>query len=195
MAWRGMQPDREAFSLWAPLTFHVHEFGHLFFAFGGTFLAIAGGSLMQLLVPLGAIALMARQRDWFGMTVFGTWLAQSLVDLSVYVGDARALQLDLVGLGIDGGDPNDDSGGTGHDWQYLLMRLGLLQQDTAIAGLVRAAGWLTLWGSVGFAAWLLWRMARGEGPAAPTPPADGPAGGRPPRPSSGDAPRGGYRLR
>lgn len=160
MARRELRPEY-GLNFFAPLTFQVHEFGHLFFSFGGTFLAILGGSLMQLLVPAGAIALMGRQRDWFGMALFATWLSSSLVNLSAYIGDAQALELDLVGLGDGGGaDDGRDTDGTGHDWQWLLMRMGLLRHDRRIAAVVHGAGELLLWGAAAFGLWLCWLMLR-----------------------------------
>ena len=55
------------------------------------------------------------------------WVAQNLWNVAVYVQDARAEELPLVG----GGE---------HDWNYLLGRLGLLQQDQLIGGGVRMVG-------------------------------------------------------
>lgn len=56
-------------------------------------------------------------------------LAQNCWNVSVYVKDARAQELPLVG----GGE---------HDWTYLLEQLGLLEQDQAVGTAVRVAGTL-----------------------------------------------------
>jgi hypothetical protein len=180
MAWCTMT-ERPRFNLFAALTFQVHEFGHLAFALFGTFVGVAGGSLMQLLVPIGAMALMYRQKDWFGIAFSGTWLAQSLVDLAYYIGDSRSLLRDYVSLGGEAGDP--DSGGetTGHDWQYLLQQMHLITHDTQIAAGVRALGMAVLWASIAFSLWLFWQMWRGSAADA-----DGPPGSAPRR--SGVAP-------
>lgn len=135
--------------LFAGINFGAHEFGHLFFGFGGEWLAIAGGSLMQLLIPIGAAAAVLRGRDWFGAAVCGLFLAASLGDLSWYIGDARARELDLVSFSPDGG---------GHDWAYLLRHAGLLHKDLAIARFTRFVGWCVLFASTGFAFRLLWWM-------------------------------------
>jgi hypothetical protein len=49
------------------------------------------------------------------------------MDLAPYIGDARALDLPLLG-GVTGKDVEDY-----HDWEYLLRTLGWLQYDQALA--------------------------------------------------------------
>lgn len=139
LAWQAVRPLGEMGGhLFAGTNFGAHEFGHLFFAFFGEWMAIAGGSLMQLLVPIGAAAVVMRSKDWFGLAVCALFLAASLGDLSWYVGDARAQDLDLVSFSPDGG---------GHDWHYLLAHAGLLKQDLAIARMLRGIGWLLVIGA------------------------------------------------
>jgi len=140
--------DHENPSLFAGITFGAHEFGHLFFAFGGEFLTIAGGSLMQLLIPIGAGVLLYHYRDYFGIAVAGLWLASSLFDMAVYIADARAFDLDLLGFGD----------GAGHDWAWLLGHFHALPYDLGIAAGVRGAGFLILLGALGFGGWLCIKM-------------------------------------
>lgn len=142
---RGMEP-----SLFGGITFGAHEFGHLFFAFFGEWMTIAGGSLMQLLVPIGAAAVVLRSRDWFGVAVCALFLASSFGDMSWYIADARAQELDLVSFSPDGG---------GHDWHYLLRHAGMLKQDQTLARLARFIGWLLVMATCVFAARLFWWMA------------------------------------
>jgi hypothetical protein len=120
--------DPEYFSLLSGVTFGAHEFGHIAFAPFGETLGVAGGSLMQLLVPIGAAALLLSRRDWTGVAFAACWLAISMVDLARYVADARALELPLVSMSPDGGD---------HDWNWLLDRFDLLAYDLRIAGAIR----------------------------------------------------------
>lgn len=141
--------------LFGGITFGAHEFGHLVFAlFGHEFLTIAGGSLMQLLVPIGAGALMWRARDGVGIAITGLWLAAAIWDLSWYVGDARALQLPLVSMGGEGDD---------HDWSYLLRTFDLLRRDVVIAAQLRRVG-MVVWVAalVGglLACWRRWQRPR-----------------------------------
>ena len=105
----------------------IHETGHLVFAFGGAFLTLLGGTLFQLLVPLAFTFALWRQGDRHGATVPLWWLGQSCWNVSVYIQDARAQELPLVG----GGE---------HDWAILLGELGLLPRDQAIGGAVYLVG-------------------------------------------------------
>jgi len=98
--------------------FGVHELGHLVFAFFGEFLAVAGGSIAQLLLPIGAMALFYKQKNRFGVAVCGCWLAVSMGQLAIYIADARAESLELVSFSPEGG----------HDWNYLLEQMHLLKR-------------------------------------------------------------------
>lgn len=156
LAWQAGIPfrDGEAFHVFRGITFGAHEFGHLLFALSGSeWLAVAGGSLTQFLVPLGAAAAMRHYRDWFGVAACGLWLASSFADLAPYIADARAMDLDLVSFSEDGAV---------HDWNYLLGRAGLLLQDQAIARADRFAGFVVLVASVMLAVWLLRQMRSSE---------------------------------
>jgi hypothetical protein len=82
---------------------------------------------MQLLMPAIFVSYFWRRGDRHAATVALWWVAQNLWNVSVYVQDARAEELPLVG----GGE---------HDWNYLLGRLGLLNQDHLIGGAVRLVG-------------------------------------------------------
>ena len=136
--------DPDYFSLISGVTFGAHEFGHLAFAPIGELLGVAGGSLMQLLVPIGAAAALAARRDWFGVAFTGCWLAISMVDLARYVAAARALELPLVSMSPDGGD---------HDWNWLLDRFGLLDRDLQLAGALRRTAAVLLLCSLAAGAW------------------------------------------
>jgi hypothetical protein len=151
LVWNGLHQLRQPMDrgLFGGITFGSHEFGHLFFAAFGDFMAVAGGSLMQLLIPLGAMVLLWRHGDFFGVAVGGTWLASSLVDLAVYIGDARAYELDLVGFGEN----------AVHDWSWLLSYTGALQHDLQLAAAVRGLGVLILGASFLSGVWLCLQMA------------------------------------
>jgi hypothetical protein len=114
-----------------------HEAGHAVFGFFGDFLGVLGGTLMQVLIPAIATGhfVLYGQR-WSGMvTLF--WVSQSLFNVSVYVKDARAQALPLLG-----GD------GVIHDWNWLLGRLGLLSWDQVIGGAIYTMGLLVLAASI-----------------------------------------------
>ena len=105
----------------------IHETGHLVFSPFGEFIQFAGGTIFQLLLPAMFVGYFFRQKDRHGASVSLWWVAQSLWNVSVYVKDARAQQLPLVG----GGE---------HDWAYLLGELNLLPRDQTIGHGVWLAG-------------------------------------------------------
>ena len=74
------------------------------------------------------------------------FLFENLLYIATYMADARAQLLPLITVG--------DPGAGGHDWFNIFSRLGLLQQNTSIAGVVRALGWIGMLGTVG---WLIKR--------------------------------------
>jgi hypothetical protein len=105
----------------------IHETGHLVFGPFGEFIGMAGGTLLQLIVPLVFAGYFLRRSDRHAATVAAWWVAQNCWNIAVYVQDAQAQELPLVG----GGE---------HDWAYLLGELGLLEHDHIIGQLVRVAG-------------------------------------------------------
>lgn len=158
LVWQALRPlrDSESWSIFRGITFGVHEFGHLFFSlFGSEWLAVAGGSLMQLLIPIGAMALVGKtSKDWFGVTATATWLGASLIDLAPYIADARAQELDLVSFSEDA---------SGHDWHYLLAQAGMLKQDLAVARFANFVAVLVIVASILSSFYLFSRMAKLKG--------------------------------
>ena len=116
-------------------------------------MGIAGGSITQLAVPLIGVGMLLYQRDYFGIAVAGCWLSFSLYNLATYIGDAQAMQLPLVSIG--GGDAY-------HDWEYLLVHLGLIEHDAKIAAVTRGIGFVVLFVSWSWGAWVCYRMMRKE---------------------------------
>jgi len=119
--------DSETWNVFGGLTLAIHEGGHLIFGPFGQWLMIAGGSVTQVAAPIGVALILLRQGDRYGFAIVGTWLAYSLTNLANYIGDARAMALELVGFSDD----------PMHDWNYLLGSMHLLPYDTRLAGLVR----------------------------------------------------------
>ena len=111
-----------------------HEAGHLVFRIAGSTLMYLGGTLGQLLVPaLLCARFMLKERQPFPAAVCFWWTGQSVVNISVYMADARSLALPLVG----GGD---------HDWNELFYRFGLLSEAAVqqVSGLTRLTGTLIM---------------------------------------------------
>ncbi|MFZ4537086.1 hypothetical protein [Propionivibrio sp.] len=132
----------------------IHEAGHVFFMPFGEFLAILGGSLFQVALPLGiGAAFLWRQRDAFGAAICLWWAGASLVDVAPYIWDSLNPQLILLG-----GHTGEDGP---HDWIYLLGRLGAIKNAHAwgatahhigtlmmIAGVLWGGRWLWRWRGV-----------------------------------------------
>jgi hypothetical protein len=133
----------------------VHEGGHLFFGlFGNEFLAVAGGTLMQLGVPLMLAAYFALQRQVQGVAFCMFFAFEQCLPIATYMADARAQMLPLLTVG--------DSDDVIHDWNYLFGRVGWLAHDLQIAHVVRVIGWMGMLATV---AWMVWRSTQ-SGPAS-----------------------------
>jgi len=132
----------------------IHEAGHVFFMPLGEFMAILGGSLFQVALPLGiGIAFLWKQREPFGAAMMLWWAGASLLDLSPYIWDSLNPQLTLLGghTGADGGP---------HDWIYLLGRLGILHRAHGWGVVVHHLGVLVMAAAIAWAGWYCWRTWR-----------------------------------
>jgi hypothetical protein len=111
-----------------------HEAGHVFLSPFGTTVSFLGGTIFQLVVPLGlGVYFVLRRASPFAAACCTWWLGESLTNVAVYMADARELQLDLVG----GGE---------HDWNELFYRFGMLSEDSvaAVSTTTRGVGILVL---------------------------------------------------
>jgi hypothetical protein len=115
----------------------IHEAGHILFIPFGQFMTIAGGSLFQVIVPATFAAYFYYQKKHFSSALVLFLVGESLLNVSVYAGDAVLMELPLLG--------GDDSI---HDWNWMLDRLGLLDHTREIAGAIRALGALTILSAV-----------------------------------------------
>ena len=109
----------------------IHEAGHVFFLVFGQFLHALGGSLLQVAVPAVCAVhfLWQRQPASFAVALF--WTGESITDVAIYMADARAMALPLLGGGH-------------HDWNYLLGTLGLLGAAGFLATLTYGLGALVI---------------------------------------------------
>jgi len=148
----GMDADHLMGSFLHLVHLPFHEAGHVLLMPFGRFLSVLGGSLFQVAVPLacGAVFLL-KNRDPFAASVTLWWAGQSLMDLAPYVADARALRLPLLG-GRTGAEVE------GHDWEYLLGALGLMERDVTLGKLSFATGALAMLGALAWGGVFLWRL-------------------------------------
>jgi hypothetical protein len=136
----------------------MHEFGHMLFKpFGWEFLGetmvIAGGSLWQITFPLifaGYFLFNRMHRDFHAATIALWWSALNMVDVAVYMADARARKLMLLS-GVTGEE--DD----GHDFFQLFSRYGMLGKDTVYAGRLRMLAGSLMLVSVVVGLWFAWK--------------------------------------
>jgi hypothetical protein len=134
----------------------IHEGGHLLLRpFGDAILHAAGGTLAQLAAPVAAMAILWRQRDSFGVTFCLGWLSVNLIEVGVYMADARARELPLVTAEGGGSDAP-----TQHDWEFLFTQFGLMDWDTTIGFWTRAVGSAVMVLALVLGAWVMiesWR--------------------------------------
>ncbi|MBN2541438.1 hypothetical protein JXI42_01075 [bacterium] len=133
-----------------PLNLGIHELGHFVFMPFGKFLEIAGGSILQCLVPIISIFMFYKQKDYFAISVSFGWFSTNLFDVATYIGDARDMELPLVSpFGVEH---------VIHDWNYLLRKMGIITLDDTIATLVRILGAASMLLCLALGGWLIWLM-------------------------------------
>ncbi|HNX74470.1 MAG TPA: hypothetical protein PLM07_02385 [Candidatus Rifleibacterium sp.] len=111
----------------------IHEAGHLLFNFIGNHdLTVAGGTILQLFVPLMFAFHLWSGSDRFGAGLCLFWSGESLMYTAVYLGDAQARKLPLWG-------------GGSHDWAYLLAQLGMVKNCQEIALALHLLATVILW--------------------------------------------------
>ena len=111
-----------------------HEAGHVLFSPFGDFMTTLGGSLTQVLVPVVCgVAFLTTDWNPFGAAVMGWWAGENLMDVAIYINDARALQLTLIG-GQTGAEVE------GHDWEHILILTNSLHLDHRLANVAQLSG-------------------------------------------------------
>jgi hypothetical protein len=129
----------------------IHEAGHILFMPFGSFMGILGGSLFQLLLPLGiSIAFIWINKDNFGAAIAMWWGSVSLLDLAPYIYDARHPRLILLG-----GHTGEDGP---HDWVYLLTALGHLQNSQRLGAFAHTIGGILMLVAISWALTVLRRQ-------------------------------------
>ncbi len=101
-----------------------HEAGHTLLILFGQFIYILGGSLVQIAIPaiLSGYFWFTRQR--YASAIALWWMGQNFMDVSIYIKDAQARALPLLG-----------GENVIHDWHFLLVQMNLLPQTQLIGNL------------------------------------------------------------
>ena len=128
-----------------------HEFGHLLFMPFGEFMSLAGGSLIQWLMPLGFLLHFSfRNKDNFTASLMLWWMGTQFLDLAPYAWDARVPQHILL---------TGRTGDTGaHDYIDMLGTLGLLNSAHGVARVMHATGLLVMIAAWAWGGYILWRQ-------------------------------------
>jgi hypothetical protein len=126
----------------------IHEAGHTFLAGFGDYISTLGGTLVQVFTPILFLSYFAYQKQFFssGFTLF--WLGNNLINVSVYIKDARVMLLPVIGGGI-------------HDWNYLLGKVGWLSQDKLIGGGVYFLGVICVLAGLGICVYTWYAGVKG----------------------------------
>jgi hypothetical protein len=130
LTWQMIFDENHA-TIMSGINLAIHEGGHLLFQVFGEFLCICGGTIMQCAAPVISAIVLMRAPDYFGIPFCGVWLASNLSGVSVYVADARAMEIPLVSTG---------SGEIIHDWNFILSSMNMLSWDAGIATALRLSG-------------------------------------------------------
>ena len=142
----GLVRDMEMPHLMDSAFMQIHAGGHALFRVFGLTAAVAGGTFLQLFVPLALGFYFIRQRQSLGVAFCMFFFFEQFLPVARYMADAQTQQLPWLSIG------RYES--VIHDWNYLFTRLGVLSYDTAIAAIVRSIGCL---GMIGVTFWFLWR--------------------------------------
>lgn len=137
-----------------------HEAGHYILMpfVSSHFIVSAGGTLGQLFVPTAFTVYFVLQRQAFAAFCTTFWLGQNLVNVSVYMRDAKVMLLPLLGGGEDG---------EGHDWNFLFGQMKLLHESVVIADRTRLLATLVMMAGLGGMIGWLWTNRPGTRPSAP----------------------------
>ncbi len=150
---RGWRSEAVMQSFMHSINLPIHEAGHVFFSILGEFMMVLGGSLFQCLLPLGiAVAFVWKQHNPFGGAVALWWTGQSCLDVAPYIGDARAMDMPLIG---EYTEEIVEMRAERHDWHRLLEWTGQLQHDAFWASLCWGLGCLIMLLALGWGAYLL----------------------------------------
>ncbi len=133
----------------------IHEIGHFFFSSGRFPLTIhlLAGTLFQVLAPVVGAIQFAWRGEYPPLAVMLGWFGFSVLDVSVYMADARRLELTLV-------PPFAGEGETIHDWNWLFDRFGCLSCAEGIAAVTASFGYLCCFLSIFGIAWMMLRGLR-----------------------------------
>jgi len=119
--------DRNGYGFFGNVDLMFHEAGHVIFSVFGGIATVAGGTIMQLLVPLSLAAYFFRKGDRYSAGLLLLWLGQSCANVARYADDAVALKLPLLGEGMN-------------DWTYMFSLTSSLGKAAAVSDIFYSSG-------------------------------------------------------
>lgn len=126
-----------------------HEAGHILLSPFGNILMVLGGSLGEIIIPIIFLVYFHRRYQTPGVIFSLWWLSVAVYDVAIYIADARARLLPLIG------------GQEGHDWAYLLERFGLIHYDVLFSQiLIIICLCITVY--MGFLTYHYYHLSKGE---------------------------------
>ncbi len=129
--WCAYRPENAVFTHLINLP--IHEAGHILLRIFGEFMGIAGGSLLQIVVPFVFFGYFIYYQKPFSAAIVLFWVGNNFLDVYVYANDAQVMQLPLLS-GLTGAE------GGFHDWNYLLSETNMLDKTYLIAKILRFTG-------------------------------------------------------
>lgn len=113
-----------------------HEAGHFVFMIFGQTAGIAGGTIVQFFMPLSfAVYFAWKRKEIFAALVSLFWFSQTLLNIAVYMMDARKMIRPVFAS-------TDDYI---HDWNYLFGKMHKLHRADAIGTKVEILGRFGIW--------------------------------------------------
>lgn len=108
----------------------IHEAAHLALFFLPQIIVSSAGSLAEIIFALLLLLAAFKGKSYFAAVFTGLWVMFSFMSAGLYMSDARAQALPLIGPGES----------LMHDWHYVFSQLGWLNADTLIGGSLRNIG-------------------------------------------------------
>lgn len=110
-----------------------HEAGHTIIFFLGDLVQASAGSLFQIALPLCIAIYFFRTNQKMAGALCLLWVGQNMLNVSIYAGDALAMNLELLG-----------GENVMHDWNYILSSLDVLRYAPNIAHFLYQIGFITI---------------------------------------------------
>jgi hypothetical protein len=123
----------------------VHEAAHFATFFLPPIIVSSAGSIAEIIFALLLLLAAFKGKSYFAAVFTGLWVMFSFISAGIYMSDARAQVLPLIGPGES----------LMHDWYYVFSQLGWLNADTLIGGSMRTIGITVGATSLAFGAYLI----------------------------------------